>query len=137
MELRKDRLNLNMENFSITYIRKCRASKEIQAMWERKDGDYFANENNVVTQNCPEIGIPEGSKWVPGLWQMTDICRNMTHMKATNVNDLNLLSKMRITISSSCCNNYLNSQSMHDFWIMFYMNKEHGKDWNEGANKWT
>lgn len=126
-----------METFNVSYIRKCVACKEIQALWTRDEGDYFSNVNNVVSQHTSENGIPEGSYWVPTLYQLTQLCRNMSRMKALNVNDLTLLSKMRITISSSCCNNYLNSQSMHDFWMMFYMNSEHSKDWNEGANKWT
>lgn len=126
-----------MEAFNIIYIRKCRACHEIQSQWARNEGDYFATVNNVIMLNSAGVTIPEGSIWIPSLYQIIDLCRNMSFLKETNVNDLNLLSKMRVTISSSCCNNYLNSQTMHDFWMMFYMNKEHSKDWNEGANKWT
>jgi len=129
-----------METFNLTYVRKCRASEALQALWVPTKGDYFGNSNYTVVQIPTDEGLPahEGSiYWVPTLFQLTQLCRNMARMKAQNVNDLTLLSKMRITISSSCCNNYLNSQSMHDFWIMFYMNMEKGKDWNEGSNKWT
>lgn len=129
-----------MESFSESYIKKCKACEDIQKLWNPIYLDNFGNINNNVFQ----FGDRESARlidktlyfWIPSLYQIIDLCRNMDRMKAQKVNDLTLLSKMRISISSSCCNNYLNSQTMHDFWIMFYMTMNHGKEWNEGANKW-
>lgn len=139
MGLLKDNRNLNMENFKTSYIRKCKASTELQSVWTPKKYDYYGNVNYSVQQiETDDVSIiTPDFYWVPSLYQIIDLCRNIPRFKAQEVNDLNLLSKMRISVSSTCCNNYLNSQSMHDFWLMFYMEMTCKKDWNEGANRWT
>ena len=65
--------------------------------------------------------------------ELLDLCR----AQYPQVSDLQLLSKMRVKITSKCCNGYLAHQSMHDFWIIYYMHIKHNKMWVEGDNRWT
>jgi hypothetical protein len=97
---------------SETYIKKCKVCKELQAL---------------KPATCTtEI-------WYPTLDELLTLVKGLPQLK--NTTDHHLLSKMRCGIAQSCCENYLRGQSMHDFWLLYWMYEAHKKDWYEGRNE--
>lgn len=80
--------------------------------------------------------IPEFKENPPNLEQLIDLYRNIPKYKEVNLNDLDLLSKMRCCLGNLCCANYIKHQSMHDFWLMAYMKEAQGKEWYDNRNQW-
>lgn len=76
-----------------------------------------------------------GGVWYPNLQELYDLCKSLPKLKDTD--DYTLLSKMRMGIAQACCDSYLKRQSMHDFWLMFWMFEKMKKCWHGGAMKWV
>lgn len=90
-------------------------------------------------KNCPELqnirpsSIINGEYWFPNLEELYTLVKSIPNLNA--VNDLTLLSKLRIGIANLCCDSYLKQQSLYDFFIMFYMKMIHDKEWNESRSQ--
>lgn len=78
--------------------------------------------------------IPELSGNLPNLDELIQLVKSLPQYKETS--DYALLSKMRCNIAQCACDKYLRTQSMYDFWLIFYMNVKYRKEWNDGAKKW-
>ena len=65
---------------------------------------------------------------------LVELCKNLPkyHKKTY----LELLSCFRISIQQQYCSSYLNTQTLNDLWLMFYIFEKDGKIWNEGRNEW-
>lgn len=62
------------------------------------------------------------------------LCKQLPkYQKKTN---LQLLSHFRIRLQKMCCDSYLNTQSLNDLWLMFYIFEKDGKTWDEGKSQW-
>lgn len=79
--------------------------------------------------NCPEI-----NNQVLSMDEMVLLCKGLACF--TTCTDLKLVSKMRIGIAEMYCDTYLNTQSIWDFWIMFYVRFAFGKEWHDGKHAW-
>jgi len=82
--------------------------------------------NTSFHLKCEKAGLPVSQDAI------IQLCRQ----RFPNKTDLTLVSQMRIGIQRHYCNNYLNSQSVADFWILFYMAVERKMSWNESTNNW-
>lgn len=65
---------------------------------------------------------------------LVELCKNLPKYKKKTY--LELLSHFRIGLGRTYCNSYLNSQTMNDLWLMFYIHEKDGRTWVEGKNKW-
>lgn len=65
-------------------------------------------------------------------WQV--IIRTVSQLK--NITDYELLSKLRIGIAQSCCDGYLRTQTIYDYYIIWYMHVKYDKSWYNGAGQW-
>jgi hypothetical protein len=98
--------------FSQSYKEKCKACQELQAL----------KPSSI------------GSIWYPTMDELVALVKAMP--KFAEVNDYNLLSKMRIGIAQACCDKYLRHQTLWDYWLMFWMSEKTKKCWHEGAKEW-
>lgn len=49
---------------------------------------------------------------------------------------LQLLSYFRIGLQKMYCDSYLNTQTLNDLWLMFYIKEKDGRMWDEGKSQW-
>jgi len=61
-------------------------------------------------------------------------CKSLPKYK--NKTYLQLLSYFRIGISKMYCESYLETQTLNDLWLMFYMKEKGNQIWYEEKNKW-
>lgn len=66
--------------------------------------------------------------------ELVELCKILPKYKDKSY--LNLLSHFRIAIGKMCCDSYLETQTLNDLWIMFYMLEVEGKVWYDGKNEW-
>ena len=66
--------------------------------------------------------------------ELVELCKELPKYRKKSY--IQMLSHFRISLSRMCCNSFLETQSMNDLWIMFYMKEKEGKMWNEGQHKW-
>ena len=124
-----------MLNFPKTYIKKCQASKELQLLWKRNEGDYYLDSlQSKEIRRVVNEAVSEKAFWLPTLEQLIELVREIPRYK--NESDLNLLSKMRVCISNACCSSFLKHQSMYDFWLIMWYQEKFKFDWYEGRNEW-
>lgn len=89
------------------YIRKCKAAAEYE---------------NGFNDLCPDMD---------GWW---DLIKKIPGNE--NCTDYKLLSKIRIGASQACCDSYLQTQSILEFFIIYYMYTKYHKEWDNGKGKW-
>ena len=65
---------------------------------------------------------------------LVELCKNLPKYKKKTY--LQLLSHFRIGLSKMSCDSYLETQTLNDLWIMFYIYEKDGKIWNESKNSW-
>jgi hypothetical protein len=66
--------------------------------------------------------------------ELVELCKNLPKYRKKTY--LQLLSHFRISLGKMCCDSYLETQTLNDLWIMFYMNEKEGKIWYESKRKW-
>jgi len=80
-------------------------------------------------KKCKALKIPPLSQD-----DLVEMCKVLP--KYEDKSYLKLLSCFRVTLSKMCCDSYLNTQTLNDLWLMFYIRETQGKLWFEGSNKW-
>lgn len=65
---------------------------------------------------------------------LVELCKNLPKYKKKTY--LQLLSHFRVGLSKMCCRSYLETQTMNDLWLMFYIHEKDGRMWNEGRHEW-
>ena len=65
---------------------------------------------------------------------LVELCKELPKYKKKTY--LQLLSNFRIGVSKMCCDSYLETQTLNDLWLMFYVSEKSGWFWNEGSDKW-
>ena len=66
--------------------------------------------------------------------EIVELCKELPKYK--NKTYLQLLSNFRIGLSKMCCASYLETQTLNDLWLMFYIYEKDGRIWNEGKHQW-
>lgn len=65
---------------------------------------------------------------------LVELCKNLPKYKKKTY--IQILSYFRVGLSRTYCDSFLETQSMNDLWILFYIYEKDGRIWNEGKNKW-
>lgn len=65
---------------------------------------------------------------------LVELCKNLPKYQKKTY--LQLLSNFRIALSKMCCQSYLDTQTLNDLWLMFYINEKDGRIWNEAKHMW-
>ena len=66
--------------------------------------------------------------------ELVEMCKNLNKYKDKSY--IQLLSNFRISLGKMYCNSYLETQTLNDLWLLFYIKETQSKTWYEGKNKW-
>lgn len=91
--------------------------------------EYNQMFNETYIEKCNALNISPKTQD-----ELVELCKNLSKYKDKSY--LQLLSNFRIGIGKMCCSSYLETQSLNDLWLMFYMMETEGKIWVEGQHKW-
>ena len=64
--------------------------------------------------------------------ELVELCKNLAKYKKKTY--LQLLSSFRTGLSKIYCDSYLETQTLNDLWLMFYIYEKDGRIWYEGKN---
>ena len=84
---------------------------------------------NTYIKKCNALGINPLTQD-----ELVELCKQLPKYQKKTY--LQLLSCFRVGISRTCCNGYLESQTLNDLCLLFYINEAFGWGWFEGKNEW-
>lgn len=73
--------------------------------------------------------------WLPTQEQLQDLLRQLPKYRETR--DIALLSKMRTHMSKEYCNTFLNTCSISEMWLCFYMHEAFGSKYLNEEKGWV
>lgn len=109
-------------DLSNEYVEMCRQAKEIQVLWEPKDGDFFFTDHGVTASwGCSE----RRDCWVPRQDQLQEFAGLTKDGMLDSWITMSLfMSEVQCGILGS------NFKSMEQLWFAFVMKENFGKVWN-------
>lgn len=66
--------------------------------------------------------------------EIVELCKKLPKYQKKSY--LQLLSNFRIGLQRMCCESYLETQTLNDLWLMFYIFEKSGWIWIEGRGEW-
>ncbi len=67
--------------------------------------------------------------------ELVELCMALPKFKKKKTY-LQLFSHFRIGLQRLCCDSYLDTQNMHELWLIFYIKETQNLIWDEGTAKW-
>lgn len=66
--------------------------------------------------------------------EIVELCKNLPKYQKKTY--LQLLSNFRVCLQKIYCVSYLETQTLNDLWLLFYIYEKDGKTWNECKLQW-